>query len=87
MAEARLIEKLIRIEALYAGATTPGECIAAGRARERIIERPRATEALDPSATCWRRCGRAWTVRRLEPGAGSATSRPETATSAPPRIV
>lgn len=48
MDEARLIEKLMRIEALYAGATTPGERVAAGRARDRIIERLRATEVLDP---------------------------------------
>lgn len=48
MDEARLIEKLMRIEALYAGATTLGERVAAGRARDRIIERLRATEALDP---------------------------------------
>jgi len=37
--EARLKEKLRAIEALFAGATTPGERDAAGRARERITER------------------------------------------------
>lgn len=34
--EERLIEKLHRIEALFAGAATPGERDAAGHARERI---------------------------------------------------
>jgi hypothetical protein len=37
--EARLIQKLRSIEALFAGATTDGERIAAGRARERIMQR------------------------------------------------
>lgn len=36
MDEARLIEKLLRIEALFEGATTPGERVAAGEARKRI---------------------------------------------------
>ena len=37
--ETRLKEKLRAIEALYAGATTPGERDAAGAARQRIRER------------------------------------------------
>jgi hypothetical protein len=36
MDEAKLREKLSRIEALFAGATTPGERVAAGEARRRI---------------------------------------------------
>ena len=35
----KLIEKLRRIEALYAGATTPGERIAAAEAKRRIADR------------------------------------------------
>ena len=37
--ETRLKEKLRAIEALFAGATTPGERDAAGAARQRLIER------------------------------------------------
>jgi len=48
MDEARLIDKLRSVEALFAGATTPGERDAAGRARERILERLRRTERQDP---------------------------------------
>ena len=44
MDEAKLIEKLMRIEALHAGATTEGERAAAQHARERIIERLRQTQ-------------------------------------------
>jgi len=44
MDEQRLIEKLRRIESLYAGATTPGERIAAATARDRIRERLRALQ-------------------------------------------
>lgn len=39
MDEAALIEKLLKIEALHAGATSAGERAAAATARERIIER------------------------------------------------
>ncbi len=39
MDESRLMEKLRAIEALYAGAMTAGERVAAERARERILER------------------------------------------------
>ncbi len=48
MDEARLIEKLLAIQALYAGATTPGEREAARRAGERIRERLRGLRAEDP---------------------------------------
>lgn len=39
MKEQELIEKLRKIEALYAGAATAGEKTAAGNARERILKR------------------------------------------------
>jgi hypothetical protein len=39
MDEAKLLEKLRLIEALYAGAATEGEQDAAGRARHRILAR------------------------------------------------
>jgi hypothetical protein len=48
MDEGKLIEKLRLIEALYAGATTEGEKIAAERARERILERLKHWEEQDP---------------------------------------
>ena len=46
--EAKLIEKLRLIEALFAGATTPGEKDAADRARQRILERLKSCERADP---------------------------------------
>jgi hypothetical protein len=48
MDEAKLREKLSRIEALFAGATTEGERVAAGEARRRIQERLKVVEQLDP---------------------------------------
>lgn len=48
MDEAKLINKLRLIEALFAGATTEGEKVAAERARERILERLRLQEKEDP---------------------------------------
>ncbi len=48
MNESKLIEKLRLIEALFAGATTAGERIAAERARERIRERLNSFEKEDP---------------------------------------
>ncbi|MEW6753033.1 MAG: hypothetical protein AB1505_18940 [Candidatus Latescibacterota bacterium] len=39
MNEQRLVERLRLIEALFAGASTEGERVAADRARERILER------------------------------------------------
>ncbi len=47
MDEARLIEKLRLIEALFSGATTEGEKVAAERARVRMLERLRRQEAED----------------------------------------
>src|SRR3954471_3726366 len=46
--EARLVEKLHRIEALFAGAATPGERDAAALARDRIRSRLQAQQATDP---------------------------------------
>lgn len=46
--EQRLLEKLRRIEALFAGATTPGEREAAAEARRRIQARLDATAREDP---------------------------------------
>ena len=48
MDEARLIDKLRLIEALFAGATTEGEKVAAERARDRILERLKLWEKEDP---------------------------------------
>ena len=39
MDEAALIEKLLKVEALFAGAATEGERTSAGRARQRILQR------------------------------------------------
>ena len=46
--EQKLIEKLQRIEALFAGATTKGEKVAAANALERIREKLRDVQKLDP---------------------------------------
>ena len=48
MDEARLIEKLRLIEALFAGAKTAGEKDAADRAKQRILERLKSIEEADP---------------------------------------
>jgi hypothetical protein len=48
MEEQKLIEKLQRIEALFAGATTKGEKVAAANALERIRERLKDAQKLDP---------------------------------------
>lgn len=48
MNEQKLIEKLQLIEALYAGASTPGERVAAERARDRILDRLLQTQTADP---------------------------------------
>ncbi len=45
---AKLIETLQCIEALYAGATTPGEREAAGNARDRITARLESVQQSDP---------------------------------------
>jgi hypothetical protein len=46
--EAKLREKLSLIEALFAGATTEGERVAAAEARRRIQERLKGVEKVDP---------------------------------------
>jgi len=46
--EARLIEKLRLIEALFAGAATEGEALAAERAKQRILKRLKSWEEEDP---------------------------------------
>jgi hypothetical protein len=46
--EARLIEKLRLIEALFAGAATEGEALAAERAKQRILNRLKSWEEEDP---------------------------------------
>lgn len=48
MDELRLIEKLRLVEALFSGAATDGERVAAERARERILERLKFWEKEDP---------------------------------------
>jgi hypothetical protein len=48
MDEHKLIEKLLRIEALHAGATTRGERVAAARAMHRILEHLRDIQEEDP---------------------------------------
>ena len=48
MDEAALVEKLRKIEALFAGATTDGERVAAKEAKARILQRLQETEKLDP---------------------------------------
>lgn len=48
MDERTLIETLRKIEALHAGATTPGERAAAANARERILERLKQAERVEP---------------------------------------
>jgi len=46
--EERLVEKLRKIEALHAGATTSGERIAAEGARDRILQRLLELERVEP---------------------------------------
>jgi hypothetical protein len=48
MDEAKLIDKLRLIEALFAGATTEGEKVAAGHAKSRILQRLKLWEKEDP---------------------------------------
>ncbi|HEX7603601.1 MAG TPA: hypothetical protein VF316_18410, partial [Polyangiaceae bacterium] len=49
MDEAKLREKLAKIEALFAGATTEGERVAAGEVRRRIQERLESAEQAAPA--------------------------------------
>lgn len=46
--ESKLIEKLRRIEALHAGATTDGERVAAAEAKKRILARLAEVQRADP---------------------------------------
>lgn len=46
--EAKLLDKLRRIEALHAGASTPGERDAAAEAKQRILNRLAAQRESDP---------------------------------------
>ena len=48
MDERRLIEKLLPIEALFTGAATEGERVAADRARRRILDRLEELAREDP---------------------------------------
>jgi len=61
--EARLLEKLRAIEALFAGATTEGERGAAGQARERI--RARLDELRADRVVEWRFTTDPWSQRVL----------------------
>ncbi len=49
MDERSLIDTLRKIEALHAGATTSGERVAAEKARERILERLKQAERVQPA--------------------------------------
>jgi hypothetical protein len=62
--EARLRAKLERIEALFAGATTTGERLAAGEARRRILARLHAVERESPAVEHSFRLGDVW-ARKL----------------------
>jgi hypothetical protein len=48
MNESILIEKLMKVEALFAGATTPGERLSADLARQRILMRLKELLPKDP---------------------------------------
>lgn len=63
MDEAKLIEKLKLIEALFAGATTPGERVAADAARQRILERLKSVEVVDPAIEYKFTLGDLWSRR------------------------
>ncbi len=63
MDEARLIEKLRLVEALFAGATTEGEQVAADHARQRILERLRSMEVEDPPVEYRFSMGDMWSRR------------------------
>lgn len=63
MNESTLIEKLRKIETLYAGATTAGEKDAAGRARQRILESLGRVRRTEPSTECHFPMRDMWTRR------------------------
>jgi hypothetical protein len=60
MDEAKLREKLSRIEALFAGATTEGERVAAAEARRRIQARLESAGRIDPAVEYRFTLGDAW---------------------------
>jgi hypothetical protein len=63
--EDRLLEKLRAIEALFAGATTPGERVAAGEAKRRIQLRLKSLEDSDPAIDYRFTVGDGWSARLL----------------------
>lgn len=63
MDEARLLEKLRAIEALFVGATTDGERAAAGEARKRIQLRLKALEESDPPIEYKFSVGDGWSAK------------------------
>ena len=63
--EQRLIEKLQRIEALFAGAATPGEREAAAQARERIRARLNEQQRTDPRVEYAFRLRDRWSLKLL----------------------
>jgi tRNA nucleotidyltransferase (CCA-adding enzyme) len=58
--EAKLREKLSRIEALFAGATTEGERVAAAEARQRIQARLESAERAEPAVEYRFTLGNPW---------------------------
>jgi hypothetical protein len=63
MDEARLLEKLRGIEALFAGATTDGERVAAAEAKKRIQLRLKALEEAEPPIEYKFSVGDGWSVK------------------------
>lgn len=63
MEDIRLLEKLRAIEALFAGATTPGERVAADEARKRIQLRLKELEAKDPPVEYKFRVADGWSTK------------------------
>lgn len=63
MAEQQLKEKLRKIEALFAGASTHGERLAAMAARDRILERLKAFEAQERPEEMKFTLGDGWHLR------------------------
>jgi hypothetical protein len=61
--EARLLEKLRAIEALFAGATTDGERIAAAEAKKRIHLRLKEFEQADPPVEYKFRVADGWSAK------------------------
>ena len=61
----QLIEKLQRIEGLFAGATTPGERIAAGNALKSIQQRVEDLRQIDPPIEYRFTAKNMWSTKRL----------------------